>query len=300
MAEGGIRRGTAHPVAARVVFNRELPGGYGLLRLQVGRVARRVLPGHFAQVICDDHLTLPRPFSLMDADPVQGTVDIFYRVVGVGTALMASWQGGEEVRVLLPLGHPFSWPEGKVNVLLIAGGAGLAPVHFFARRLVERGHAPVLTWGIETESPLMTIAARMDGFPLNVVFEGGAPVALAALDAVGVSSRLASMEAISGRFHGYVTDLAREYLVQSAAPSRARTVVYACGPVPMLRAVHAVAEQFGLRGQVSFEERMACGFGVCAACVAPMRQGEEGGWTYRKICTEGPVFAIADVAWENV
>ncbi|MBF0191531.1 MAG: dihydroorotate dehydrogenase electron transfer subunit [Magnetococcales bacterium] len=289
-------RGKAHPVVAQVVFNRSLPGDHGLLRLRVGKLARQVLPGHFVQLICDPGLTLPRPFSLMDADPAQGTVDIFYRVVGVGTGIMAQWQGGESVRVLMPLGRPFAWPEARVNPLLIAGGAGLAPVHFLAKRLVERGYAPVLAWGIETEAPLMTIDARMDGFPLDVAFVES-PEALAALDAVGVSSRLASMVATPGRFHGYVTDLAEQYLSHSPEIVRSRTVLFACGPTPMLQAVHRLAERFGVSGQVSLEERMACGFGVCAACVAPVRTAE--GWTYRKICTEGPVFPISDISWEN-
>ncbi|MBF0212625.1 MAG: dihydroorotate dehydrogenase electron transfer subunit [Magnetococcales bacterium] len=289
-------RDIAQSVVGQVVFNRTLPGEHGLLRLRVGKVARRVMPGHFVQVICDPGLTLPRPFSLMDADAEKGTVDLFYRVVGVGTGIMASWKGGEEIRLLMPLGRPFMWPKAKVNVLLIAGGAGLAPVHFLARRLVERKFAPVMAWGIETESPMMTIEARMDGFPLDVAFVDS-PEALAALDAVGVSSRLASMVATPGRFHGYVTDLAEQYLIHSPEEVRRRTVVYACGPTPMLQAVHRLVERFGLEGQVSLEERMACGFGVCAACVAPVRT--ETGWTYRKICTDGPVFPIADIAWEK-
>ncbi|NGZ05709.1 MAG: dihydroorotate dehydrogenase electron transfer subunit [Magnetococcales bacterium] len=291
-------RGMAQPLVVTVLFNRHLPGEHGLLRLRVGKVARQVQPGHFVQLICDPRLTLPRPFSVMDADPEQGSVDIFYRVVGEGTRIMASWKGGEELRVLMPLGRPFVWPEEKKNILLIAGGAGIAPVHFLARRLVERGQSAVLVWGIETEAPLMTIAARLDGFPLDVAFVESAE-ALAALDAVGVSSRLASMTPMAGRFHGYVTDLAEHYLERSSEALRRRTELYACGPTVMLRAVARLAERFGLSGQVSLEERMACGFGVCAACVVPVRQESGVGWSYRKICTEGPVFSLADIAWES-
>lgn len=289
----------AKPLTAPLLVNRILPGGHGLLRLKVGKpLAARVQPGHFAQIVCDDNLTLPRPFSIMDVDCEEGTVEILYRIVGAGTGIMSGWQGGEEVRCLLPLGRTFTMPDLRVNVLLIAGGVGLAPVHFLARRLAERGQGAVLVWGIETEAPLRTIDARLDAFPLDVPFVE-APRALARLDALGVSSRLASLAPVSGRFQGYVTALAERYLAGISDGERSRTVVYACGPTPMLKAVHGLAVRFGLRGEVSLEERMACGFGVCAACVAPIRGVGEETWHYRKICTEGPVFEIHDVAWEK-
>ncbi|MEO5346218.1 MAG: dihydroorotate dehydrogenase electron transfer subunit [Magnetococcus sp. YQC-9] len=294
-------RPTAGMITAVVLVNRLLPGEHGLMRLKVGKsIAQRVLPGQFAQLVCDPGLTLPRPFSLLDADGEAGTVDILYRIVGTGTSRMARWQGGEEIRILLPLGRPFDWPAARSNVLLIGGGVGLAPLHFLAKRLVERGQGAVLAWGIETEAPLMTIDARLDGFPLPVPFVE-APRALAALDAIGVSSRLASLTPIPGRFQGYVTELAECYLVEISEAERARTMIYACGPTPMLKAVRGLAVKFGLGGQVSLEERMACGFGVCAACVAPIRVKEDGGERshYKKICTEGPVFEIGDVAWER-
>ncbi|MBF0439656.1 MAG: dihydroorotate dehydrogenase electron transfer subunit [Magnetococcales bacterium] len=286
-----------HHQSAKVVFNRTLSGGHGLVRLQVGSLARQVHPGQFLQLSCDASLTLPRPFSIMNADHKEGTVDLFYRVVGRGTELMAAWKGEETVFLLMPLGQPFALPDKRANVLLIAGGAGLAPVHFLARRLVARGQSSVLVWGIETNSPLKTIPARLDGFPLDVQFVDS-PVALAGLDTVGVSSRLASMDARSGHFQGYVTDLADHYLKTLTPAIRSKTVLYACGPIPMLRAVGHLAEHFGLWGQVSMEERMACGFGGCAACVAPLRT-PDGSWSYRKICTDGPVFPIADIAWDR-
>ncbi|MBF0262077.1 MAG: dihydroorotate dehydrogenase electron transfer subunit [Magnetococcales bacterium] len=289
----------AKPLTAPLLVNRPLPGGHGLLRLKVGKsLAARVLPGHFAQLVCDGNLTLPRPFSIMDVDLEQGSVEILYRIVGAGTGIMAGWQGGEEIPLLLPLGRGFTMPNARANVLLIAGGVGLAPLHFLARRLAERGQEAVLVWGIETEAPLRTIDARLDAFPSDVPFVE-APRALANLDALGVSSRLASLAPVSGRFQGYVTALAERYLKGVSESERSRTVIYACGPTPMLKAVQGLAMRHGLRGEVSLEERMACGFGVCAACVAPIRGDGEGVWHYKKICTEGPVFEIGDVTWER-
>lgn len=289
--------GGMHAATAQVVFNRLLPGGHGLVRLAVGELAGLARPGHFLQLNCGPSLTLPRPFSLMDADPEQGTVDLFYRIVGRGTELLSRWQSGERVRVLLPLGREFELPaEG--SVLLIAGGAGLAPLHFLARFLVRRGVSVGLVWGIEVASPLVTIEARADAFTHLDCFGGGSPVALAGLDALDVSTRLAAMDRFPGRFRGYVTDLALRHLEGLEESLRRGIRLYACGPVPMLVAVAGLAARFGLSGQVSLEERMACGFGGCAACVVPVRdEAATHGWSYRKVCTDGPVFAISDVAW---
>ncbi|MEO5331875.1 MAG: hypothetical protein H7839_07605 [Magnetococcus sp. YQC-5] len=276
-----------HSVFGQVVFNRLLPGGHGLLRLFVGELAGKVGPGQFVHLTCDDSLTLPRPFSLMDANPHQGTVDLFYRIVGRGTELMAAWKEGIQVKLLMPLGHPFVWPDLHTHFLLLAGGAGLAPIHFLARRLVRTGVNMTLLWGIETESPLETIVKQDDQ-----------SLALAELDGLGIVSRLASLTPRAGRFQGYVTDLAVEILASLDEERRSNTLLYACGPHPMLVAVHRLATRFGLKGQVSLEERMACGFGGCAACVAPIRT-QDGAWSYQKICTDGPVFSLSDVVWEQ-
>ncbi|MBF0125621.1 MAG: dihydroorotate dehydrogenase electron transfer subunit [Magnetococcales bacterium] len=251
-------------IAGEVVFNRSLPGAHGLLRLSLGEVAGLAQPGHFLHLVCAPSLVLPRPFSLMDADPVQGTVDLLYRIVGRGTEIIAGWRGGESVVALAPAGRPFSLPPRDANVLLIAGGAGVAPLYFLARRLVRQDMPPTLLWGIETEAPL-------DPAPLGIPFH------------------LASQTPRPGRFSGFVTELVARYRTHSP-----RTIVYACGPHPMLLAV----SRLGLEGQVSLEERMACGFGGCAACVAPIRI-PDGGWTNQKICTDGPVFPISAVAWEQ-
>ncbi|MBF0182326.1 MAG: dihydroorotate dehydrogenase electron transfer subunit [Magnetococcales bacterium] len=243
---------------AEVVFNHALPGGHGRMRLLVGELAALARPGHFVHLQCDPSLTLPRPFSLLDADPDNGTVDLFYRIVGRGTEFMAAWRAGERTTLLMPVGRCFASSPPGADILLIAGGAGMAPLHFLARRL---GMPCTFLWGIETE------------LPMELPF----------------ACRLASRAAFPGRFQGFVTELAARHVTPN-------TYIYACGPHPMLQAV----SRLGPSGQVSLEERMACGFGGCAACVAPIRDPQTtSGWQYRKICSDGPVFSIGEVAWEH-
>lgn len=279
-----------HYISSRVIFNRLLPGQHGLMRLAVGELAGLIQPGQFVHLTCDTTLTLPRPFSCMNADAKQGTIDLFYRILGRGTDIMTHWQTGQSVFLLMPIGHSFLLPDPSMPVLLIAGGAGLAPVYFLAHRLKQQSIKTTLLWGIETACPLETIAinAEMD-----------ATLALADLHAIGITSHLASMTPYSGRFQGFVTDLAACLLNEMEESIRIKTQLIACGPLPMLKAVNQLAVRFGLQGQVSLEERMACGFGGCAACVVPI-QSQNNLWSYQKICTDGPVFSLMDVAWEHL
>ncbi len=287
----------AHSIVAEVVSNQLLPGEHGLVRLAVGEVTDLIHPGQFVHLTCAPALILPRPFSILDVDPLQGTIDLFYRIVGRGTEMMARWQGGEQARVLLPVGRSFDWPAADAQVLLIAGGAGLAPLHFLARRLVAQGISTALLWGIETDCPLPTVTASIDPF-LGARFSSSPPLALAELESLGVFSRLSAITSYLGRFQGFVTELADHYLAALTEEARGKTRLYTCGPPVMMAAVNQLANRYGLLGQASLEERMACGYGGCAACVAPIRT-VDGGWAYQKICTDGPVFSFAEVAWER-
>ena len=270
-------------VLGRVVWNRPLAGDTGLLRLRAPELAS-ARPGHFVQVSCGAELLLPRPFSIMDADVGAGTVDIFYKVVGQGTRVMAGWGPGATAFLLGPLGRPFEGISPPAEAVVVAGGVGLAPLDFLARRLAVGGVAVTLLWGIEGELPLPTVRVA-DG-----------ALALDHLQRLSISSRLASLAEKSGFFQGYVTALASQYLEGLSRQALDQTRLYVCGPPPMMVAAAAVARHFDLGGQVSLEERMACGFGGCAGCVAPMR-GDQGDWNYRRVCVDGPVFSLAEVDW---
>ncbi|MBF0621746.1 MAG: dihydroorotate dehydrogenase electron transfer subunit [Magnetococcales bacterium] len=285
-----------HRILAEVIENRPLPGDQYLLRLHAPKLAPRIKPGHFAHLDCGPEFTVPRPFSFLDADPQAGHVDMLYKVVGRGTEVMRHWQKGREVALIAPVGNQFDLPEKHQKPLLLAGGIGLAPMLYLGRYLKASGFEPTLMYGTETESPFETGLATL---PLSSGTTGHSSDALEAtlMDAEksGITNRLSSLNARPGWFHGFVTQLATQWLQSLPEQERNTLYIYTCGPTPMMAAAAKVAEQFSLKGQASLEEHMACGFGGCAGCVAPI--GTADNWKHRRVCVDGPVFPLDQVRW---
>ena len=150
---------------------------------------------------------------------------------------------------------------------------GSAPFPFVAEELLKSGHRVRAFVGARTAEALLCV----DDF-----HELGVPVEVATDDG-------------SEGFHGYVAHPLQEYL-ESEDPANA--LLYACGPTPMMRAVHEIALTRNLPLQVSFEAPMACGIGVCLSCVVRVEAGDNAGWRYVRCCREGPVFDSRTLVWE--
>ncbi|MBF0123899.1 MAG: dihydroorotate dehydrogenase electron transfer subunit [Magnetococcales bacterium] len=273
-----------------VIAQQQLSASLYLLTLgDVADLAIAAQPGQFVQVDCGPSCSVPRPISIFSTDPISGTITLFYRVVGVGTRALSLHPVGSRVTLFGPLGRPFSVGSDGASVVLIAGGIGLAPLHFLAQRLPQK---TVLFWGIEEASPwpVVSASAPMVGIPADV------HASLSIMAPMGVVSRMSSLTPQPGFFQGYVTQLAAGYLMALSPSERCRTTLAVCGPLPMMRAAADLAHRLGLSGEVSLEERMACGFGGCAGCVAPIAEGSE--WYYRRVCLEGPVFSLSQVIWQ--
>jgi dihydroorotate dehydrogenase electron transfer subunit len=199
-------------------------------------------------------------------------------VVGKVTRLMASLTRGNMVSVWGPLGNGFPEPQGSQHVGLVAGGIGQTPFLAHIRELLgARGYggAPArrrveqvsLYYGVRSAD----LAAGVDDFR-----------------AAGATVHLASNDGSAG-FHGFVTQL----LEQHAAPDH----LFGCGPEPMLHALAQQAAQRGIPCHLSLETPMACGVGICFSCVTPVRT--KGGWDYKRVCVDGPVFDARDLQWSE-
>lgn len=211
----------------------------------------------------DDPL-LPRPMAVYREDSA-GAVEILYKIHGRGTALLADARVGDRVRVVGPLGRGFPLPQAGSRVLLVGGGTGIASLYELARRAAERAEVCV-SLGARGVDDLM---GRED------------------FAALGVTLRVATEDGSEGT-RGRVTDLLREDLARGPA------AVYACGPTPMMRAAAELASDAGCTAHVSLENPMACGFGVCLGCAAPLAEGG-----FALVCRDGPVFEASAVDWEN-
>ncbi|HWP96161.1 MAG TPA: dihydroorotate dehydrogenase electron transfer subunit [Syntrophomonadaceae bacterium] len=228
-------------------------------------------PGQFVHVKVgsEDSPLLRRPLSLYDVDHHLGSVILLYKVVGKGTALLSQLQAKNYVDVMGPLGRGFTLPNEKRNVLLVGGGVGIAPLVYLARELKERECNVKVVHGTQTRADL---------------------VAGERLGKIGVDFLPATMDGSAG-CKGLVTDL----LNKKVDPGWV-DILYTCGPELMMAAVAEYARRHQIRGQVSLEEKMACGVGACLGCA---RQAKSNDAHYVKVCKEGPVFDLNDVSWEQ-
>ncbi|MDE7160990.1 MAG: dihydroorotate dehydrogenase electron transfer subunit [Muribaculaceae bacterium] len=246
----------------RVEENRKIARRTWLMRL-VGSTRMLHRPGQFVEIAIPGKF-LRRPISVSDYDG--SGITLLYDVVGEGTLEMSRLRPGDTLEMLNGLGNGFDVQFGaRKNVadevpLLIGGGIGVAPLVGLARELKESGMNPVAVFG----------------------FASGADVSGAdELKALGIETHIATADGSLG-FKGFVTDLI-------VSLGRDFGYFYACGPLPMLR---AVCTQLEIPGQVSMESRMGCGFGACVCCSLELRSGTA------RICKEGPVFDKEEVIWK--
>lgn len=257
------------------VLMRRRQGAYWTLSVSAAEVAERARPGQFVNVATEaQSALLRRPFSISTVSrsgPAAGTVEIVFEAYGPGTEWLAGLQTHDTVDLVGPLGAPFPLPRRRVPCLLVGGGYGVAPLFFLADVLGTEGMRVDMVVGARSQDRLYnTIEAKRVTAGVTFTTEDGS----------------------YGR-RGTVTD------VFDAAVERCdAAVVYACGPMPMLRAVTRLSAARGLPCQVAVEEHMACGTGVCWTCVVPVRDDQDR-VRMRRSCLEGPVFDGARVAWEE-
>jgi dihydroorotate dehydrogenase electron transfer subunit len=241
---------------------------YFRLLVRAPQIAPLVQPGQFAHVriLPLRDALLRRPFSIFQVSG--NTLSILYKTVGQGTVVLSRMRPGEELSLIGPLGHGFTVPSSKGQVpVLVAGGYGMAALYLLAQRSPQKGI--VYVGGRRGVDILCEAEFRALGWEVRVTTEDG-----------------------SHGEKGLVTQPLRAELQRPAAGRK----LFACGPTPMLQAVTRLAAEFGLPAELSLDQHMGCGIGVCLTCVVPIKTGD--GWEYRRCCTEGPVFDARSVAWE--
>ena len=253
-------------------------GAYFSMTVAAPGIAEQVRPGHFVALAVggpESSMLLRRAFSVFAANDrgmYGGTVEFVFAVHGKGTEWLARQRQGDPVDVVGPLGKPFKLPKDKVTATLVGGGYGTAPLFSLAEALRAKGCRVDFVVGAAT-------ADRLFG----------------ALEAKRISSSVAfTTDDGSHGEQGRVSDVLPEVLDRTGSD-----VVYACGPMGMLRAVAEIAESRGIPSQVAVEESMACGIGVCMTCVLPVR-GDDGQTRMVRSCVEGPVFMGDALRWDSL
>lgn len=243
--------------------------GVWLIWVDAPEIASMSMPGQFLMVRCGGGLEMPlrRPLSIhKTADVGRGAVALLFNVVGHGTRWLSSLREGDRIDILGPLGRGFSLNAAAKNLLLVAGGMGIAPLAFLAQEALSQGHSITLLLGASS-APLL--------YPQSFLHSG-------------VHLEVATEDGTSGS-KGLVTDILPAFIDWADQ-------IFACGPHGMYRTMAAQGYE-ALKGksvQLSLEMRMGCGLGACYGCTVKTRQGP------KQACREGPVFELDDIIWNEL
>jgi dihydroorotate dehydrogenase electron transfer subunit len=283
-------RGTVILEDAEIVDQQAFPGHQFVLRVRAPKAAALATPGSFAHIACDPSVSLRRPLSIMRADPSEGWLEFLYKPRGTGLKRLAARPVGAILSLLAPIGRGFAPVPGRPRQLALGGGVGIPPMIFLADRARRDGAAPPLVlMGSEVPFPFALAASRLQ----VAAMPPAATHAVTLLESWGIPSRLASNAGFAGCYRGLVTDLARCWLCALGPQALGETVIFACGPTPMLAASARLAREFDIPCQVSLEEYMACGVGGCAGC--NVRLETQAGPAMKRVCVDGPVFDAREV-----
>ena len=237
-----------------IIENTALTSSVYRMRL-AGDTSAITAPGQFVNIKLEGKF-LRRPISVCDCK--DGELTIVYKVVGEGTKQMANMHVAEELDILTGLGNGYDLTVSGDKPLLLGGGVGVPPMYMLAKQLIAEGKDVTVILGFN----------KADEIFYEMEFR-----------ALGANVIVATADGSYG-IKGFVTDaLPEDY-----------TYFYTCGPEPMLRAVWKATKT---SGQMSFEERMGCGFGACMGCSCKTLTG------YKRICREGPVMRKEEILWEN-
>lgn len=250
-----------HSITAKVLDKAAIAEGMVRLVLDAAPIARNARPGQFVMVRTEaGGALLGRPLGVSGADDVAGELTLRFASIGKGTAWLAARRSGDPVRIFGPMGRGFTL--GSRNALLIGGGTGLAPL-FFLKESIERetGNATLLA-GAKNRLCLMESDLLASG--CIIATEDGS------LGEKGLVTEPLERMLFSGNYDA----------------------MYACGPLPMLKAVKELAIKAGVPLEVSLETQMGCGVGACNGCTC-QQAPKNGGWA--KVCKDGPVFPAGEV-----
>lgn len=229
-------------------------------------LASQAKPGQFISVYTQDRSALlPRPISICEADIENSRLRIVYRVAGKGTAEFSGYGTGQRIDILGTLGNGFPSEKAKgKRVFLMGGGIGIPPMLALAKEIKNAASVDVIVGYRDKE---LFLAEDLEKYAsVHVATEDGS---------VGTK--------------GNVMDVI-------VAEGLEADVIFACGPMPMLRAIKQYAAENGLEAYISLEERMACGVGACLGCVVKTKEIDHHSHVKNaRICTDGPVYAAEDV-----
>ncbi|HPD01043.1 MAG TPA: dihydroorotate dehydrogenase electron transfer subunit [Acetivibrio sp.] len=254
----------------KVVSVSELAKNIFKMTVKSEYISMNAAPGQFVNVKCCGGIDalLRRPISICNVDKDRATFDIVFQIKGKGTEYLSRKEAGSEVDLIGPLGNSFKISGDYKRIAVVGGGIGIFPLLYLLRELK----------GVDRSSYLG--------------FRSSEYVVL--LDEFGAESEALSISTDDGSkgYKGLVTDL-----LERDIEEKGFDIIYACGPTPMLRKVCEMSKKYGIKCQVSLEQRMGCGIGACLVCACKI--GKPDNWDYKHVCKDGPVFWSDEVIFDD-
>jgi len=251
----------------KIIEHKRIARDFYKIRLRSDSLAKKSKPGQFVEIKCSEggEVLLRRPLGVHSI--LNDGIEVLYEVIGKGTESLSVKKKGDLLDIIGPIGRGFELYGKKDPALLVAGGMGVAPLLCLAEKMNRKKIRSYVMIGAKTRSHILCEKEfkRLGCFVMVSTEDG------------------------SKGHKGYVTDMMRHLLIVI----RCRVSgIYACGPHPMLKAISHMADASGIPCQVSMEERMACGVGVCLGCPVKVNSGG-----YKMVCKDGPVFDSKEIAW---
>ena len=261
---------------ACITDNVEVTRDYYLVTLSPLDKIQTPAPGNFFMLSIENGYDplLKRPFSVHRC--IGNNFQILYRIAGKGTALLSDKRPGDVIEIIGPLGNTFPVRKGLKNIILLAGGIGIAPIFALAEKIIssnpslkKRGTELHFFYGTRTKDELLCINE---------------------LASIGIHPVISTDDGSMGHKGNIVTVLKRHLTHHSSLLTR--HCLFACGPETMLKATADIAVKKEMNVYAAIEQHMACGLGTCLGCTVLTKDG------YKCVCKEGPVFPIGDIIWE--
>lgn len=247
----------------KIVDNKHLTDDFCVLELESQTKIPEFKPGQFVQVKVEDSPStfLRRPISVHDVDFTGNRYKLLIQVLGKGTEMLYNLKNGADLNVIHPLGNSFSVPESGQKILLAGGGTGIAPLLFLGKYLKNKGFEIEYLLGFRNRLRVILLDEFSSVGKVHISTEDGS---------FGEKGLLTS---------------------HSVLKSEKIDMIYCCGPDPMMHSVADYCRKHNIRCEVSLENLMACGFGICLCCIVGTTRGNIC------TCTEGPVFNIRELKW---
>lgn len=246
------------------------------LGIKCPEISKNCHPGQFVMIRVSENYDplLRRPFSILRTISEEGIIEIIFKVVGKGTKILSEKRKWDVLDVLGPLGRGFNFSDGSKNYILIGGGIGFPPLFFMIDFLKNEKKDIIFYYGAKRKEEIF--------FKME-------------LQKVCAKLVLTTEDGSSGE-KGLISDVFIKDL--DAGILQSDSEVFSCGPNPMLERISSICERRDLKLQVSLENIMACGTGLCQGCAVKIKKSKDD-FEYKLVCKDGPVFDSNIILWEG-